>query len=85
MLGIFGIVLVVVLAVWGWSFLKKKGLGLTSNCRTIYGTISVLDLEYSLKITSSQYLDYNIFSSKNQKALSFKLRQGLNFNYVFML
>jgi putative membrane protein len=28
MVGIFGIILVVVLAVWGWSYLKKeKGLG----------------------------------------------------------
>ena len=32
MFGLFGIVLFVVLAVWGWSFLKKeKGLGFGEN------------------------------------------------------
>jgi putative membrane protein len=32
MFGLFGIILFVVLAVWGWSFLKKeKGLGFGEN------------------------------------------------------
>ena len=40
MFGIFGIVLVVVLAVWGWSFLKKeKSLGFENTQESALGLL----------------------------------------------
>jgi putative membrane protein len=53
MFGLLGIVLLVVIAVWGWSYLKKGGLGLGESHET---ALDILKKRYAKgEISKEEY------------------------------